>query len=110
MNQVKPTSETATQELLDHLSDLDYEFQRFAGVAFPEEFDYLEHLADDASSFMTEAVTAYRELFLADTYDETQELYANETYSRAYQCIQMILTVMHGEQPDDPDFTIEYDS
>jgi hypothetical protein len=110
MNEVNPASETATEDLLVYLDELELEFQRFAAVSFPEEFDYLEHLADDASTFMTDAVNAYHELFASELYDDAQATYAAETYSRAYKCIQMIITIMHGEEPNDPDFTIEYRS
>ena len=35
--------------------------------------------------------------------------YAKENYSRAYKRVQIIISFLHGEEPQDPDLTIEYD-
>lgn len=106
INNVDATSEYATTELLGYLNDLDKEFQEFAEVDFPEEFDYLESLADEASTYMTTAVSSYHEVYGGDTYDEYTAEYAKENYSRAYKRIQIIISFLHGEEPDDVDLTM----
>ena len=98
-------SDTATAEVLANLDRLDIRFQEFAALDFPEEFDYLENLADEASEYMTEAVSSYHDCFTNDSYDETaaaaQYEYARQNYSRAYKRIQIIITFLHGEEPED---------
>lgn len=111
MNNVDPESENAVNEVLSCLDKLDKRFQEFATLDFPEEFDYLENLADEASEYMTEAVSSYRDASTNDSYDEAQAsaqyAYAKENYSRAYKRIQIIITLLHGEDPENVDLIIE---
>lgn len=109
INSIDAESENATQELLSYLDDLDLLFQSFAELDFPEEFDYLEDLASESSECMTEAVKSYHEAFSNGSYNEYTAEYAKEYYSRAYKRVQIIITFLHGEEPDDADLTIEYD-
>ena len=109
INSIDAESENATQELLSYLDDLDLLFQSFAELDFPEEFDYLEDLAGESSECMTEAVKSYHEAFSNGSYNEYTAEYAKEYYSRAYKRVQIIITFLHGEEPDDADLTIEYD-
>lgn len=103
-------SDTAVQEVLRYLDDLDEEFKQFAELDFPEEFDYLESLADEASEYMTEAVSSFHEVYSNDSYTEAMVAaeyeYARENYSRAYKRIQIIITFLHGEEPEDVDLNI----
>lgn len=109
INSIDAASDTAAQELLGYLEQLDVEFQQLAAIDFPEEFDYLEELADDSSQYMTTAVSSYHEAYSNDSYNEYTAEYAHENYSRAYKRVQIIITFLHGEKPDDADLTIEYD-
>lgn len=108
INNIDATSEYATQELLGYLDDLDLEFQTLAAIDFPEDFDYLEDLADEASEYMTEAVASYHEAYSNNSYNEATAEYAHENYSRAYKRVQVIITFLHGEEPKDADLTIAY--
>lgn len=111
MNNVAPESENAINEVLSCLDKLDKRFQEFAALDFPAEFDHLENLADEASQYMTEAVSSYRDASTNDAYDEAQAssqyAYAKENYSRAYKRIQIIITLLHGENPKNVDLIIE---
>lgn len=109
INGIDPESDNATTELLSYLDELDTAFQSFATLDFPEKFDYLENLADESSQYMTEAVKSYHEAFSDDSYNEYTAAYAKENYSRAYKRVQIIITFLHGEEPDDADLTIEYE-
>ncbi len=108
INNVDTTGENASagiNEVLANLDRLDERFQEFAELDFPEEFDYLENLADEASEYMTEAVASYRDASTNDAYNEetaaAQYEYALQNYSRAYKRIQIIITFLHGEEPED---------
>lgn len=100
INNIDARTEGATTELLGYLDELDTEFRDFAKLDFPEEFDYLESLADESSSYMTEAVQNYKKAY-SDGYDGTTAEYAKENYSKAYKRIQIIITFLHGEKPED---------
>ncbi len=102
INSINAEEENAITLLLGYLDELDAEFQEFAELDFPEEFDYLESVADEAASYMTEAVESYKNVY-SDGYNETLAEYAKENYSRAYKRIQIIITFLHGEEPEDVD-------
>ena len=105
INNIDAQSEGAAKELLGYLDELDMDFQRFAEIDFPEEFDYLESIADESSSYMTEAVKNYHEAYGGDTYNESAAQYAKENYSRAYKRVQIIITFLHGEEPENVDLS-----
>ena len=109
INNINAEEEDASEELLTYLDDLDIVFQSFARLDFPEEFDYLENLAEESSEYMTEAVKNYHSAYGGDKYDEATAQYAKQNYSRAYKRVQIIISFLHGEEPQDPDLTIEYD-
>lgn len=108
INSIDAQSENAPSELLSCLDDLDIVFQSFARLDFPDEFDYLEDLAQESSKYMTEAVKSYHEAYSNGSYNEYTAEYARQNYSRAYKRIQIIISFLHGEEPIDEDLTIEY--
>lgn len=107
INNIDATSEDAVEELLGYLDDLDAEFKDFAALDFPEEFDYLESVADEASEYMSEAAESYRSAYAGDGYSEATADYAKENLSRAYKRVQIIITFLHGEQPEDVQITTD---
>ena len=109
MNKVDASTNNAKNELLAYLDQLDTQFIQFSELDFPKEFDYLEHLADEASQYMTEAVIYYHKAFEAKNgYDESFVEYAFENYSRALKRVQIIITFLHGEKPENVNLEIEY--
>lgn len=105
INNIDPESEDAVDELLAQLDILDKEFKSFADLDFPEEFDYLEDIADESSEYMTTAVENYHIAYSNGSYNEYTAEYARENYSRAYKRIQIIVTFLHGETPDGVDLS-----
>lgn len=103
MNNIDAEADGAVGEFLGYLDDLDLIFQSFARLDFPEEFDYLEATADEASQYMTTAVESYHEAYSNGSYNEYTANYAYENYSRAYKRIQIIISFLHGETPDNVD-------
>jgi len=100
--------ESAKRELLSCLDDLKDEFSVFASLDFPEEFDYLEAMSDEASEYMTEAVNYYHTIYEhQEKYNESMEEYANENYARAYKRIKVIVSLFRGETPDEEGLTIK---
>jgi hypothetical protein len=104
---VDAESDEAVSEVLGYIDDLDAEFQDFAELDFPEQFDYLESIADEASEYMSVAAVSYRDAYTNESYDEemfkAEYEYARENESRAYKRIQIIITFLHGEEPEDAD-------
>lgn len=96
----------ATSDLLTYLDAMEVEFMKFSNIDFPEEFDYLEDMADEAGTYMTEAVASYHKAY-EDTYSQSMEEYARENYSRACKRVQIILALLQGEDIQDPELTIQ---
>lgn len=101
MNNIDAESDDAVSELLRHLDDLELVFQAFAKLDFPEEFDYLEETAREASQYMTTAVESYHEAYSNGSYNEYTAEYAYGNYARACKRIQVIISFLHGESPKD---------
>lgn len=97
INNIDVENDNATSLALGYLDKLDIEFQNFAEMDFPEEYDYLESLADEAGNYMTEAVKSYHNLYEAEGYDEDTATYARENSARAFKRVQVILDVLQGE-------------
>lgn len=85
----------ATDTLMYYLDMLDDEFKKLSNIDFPEEYDGLETLADEASEYMTEAVRSYHIVY-EEEYSESMEEYANNNYSRAYKRVQYMVNTLNG--------------
>lgn len=105
IDNVDAESDDAVYEVLEYLDQLDTEFQNFAELDFPEEFDYLEAIADEASEYMTIAAESFRDAYTNESYDEemfkAEYEYAKQNKARAYKRIQIIITFLQGEDPED---------
>ena len=110
INQIDATNENAPTQLLEYLDEVDMRFKTFAELDFPSDFDYLEHLADEASEYMTEAVSSYHKAFSNGSYNEYTAQYAQENYSRAIKRIKIILIFLRGETPSGDDIIISYEN
>ena len=108
MNNIDASKTNAPDELLDCLDELDLVFQSFGRLDFPEEFDYLESIADEAVEYMKEAVKSYHEAYSNQSYNQYTAEYASQNYSRAYKRIKIIIEFLQGETPDDDELSIEY--
>lgn len=106
MNSIDASGEDAIATLLSNLDDLDVAFKELADYPVPDEFSYIETLADEASENMTEAVKLYHEAFSNNSYNEYTAGYAAEYYARAYKRVKYIITMLHGEMPDDENVVI----
>lgn len=103
INRIDAQSDTASEELLGYIDQLNQQFQILAGFDFPEEFDYLEELSDQAGEYMAEAASSYHEAYADGSFDQYMSDYAYANYKRAYKRVQIILIYLHGEEPQDED-------
>lgn len=106
INNIDADSEGAITELLGYLDQLDTEFKDFAALDFPAEYDYLESLSGEAGTYMSKAVESFKEAY-ANGYNEAMGEYARENYSRAYKRIQIIITFLHGDDPENVNLSTE---
>lgn len=109
MNAIDPNSEEAISELLECLEEMDAEFTALAEMEVPKEFAAVESLADEAGSYMTEAVSLYQTVFTTTPYDEYSAMLAEENYKRAMKRKQYISEILQGRIPEGDDITTFYE-
>lgn len=109
INSIDTQSETRIEDLMNYLDQLDSAFKKLADMTVPEEFNYIEELADDASEYMTEAVSLYHEAYSNNSFNEYTAAYAREYYERACKRLNYIITFLHGDIPEGDDITILQD-
>lgn len=107
INNIDASSDTAREQLLDCLDRLDEAFKVLAEMEIPDDFSYIEDLADEASSYMTTAVESYHEAYSNNSFNEYTADYAKQNYERAYKRITVIIKLLHGEDIADNDVTVE---
>lgn len=103
---IDPSSETAVDELLSAMDSLAETFSLLAEISVPEEFASIEEIADEASSYMTEAAALYREAYADGGYSENTAATAQENYDRAVMRMNIISEVLQGETPTDASVTV----
>lgn len=101
INSIDPESETAVDELLALLDSMEHTFSQMASLEVPEDFPGVEQLADEASKYMTEAVSCYHQAFEGETYNAAMADAAKENYDRANLRVQYILSILHGDIPEE---------
>lgn len=105
MEQIDTTSDTAVDEVLACLDEMEAQFLVLAEMEVPKEFASVESLADEASEYMSEAVSLYHEIFSAQSTLEDDVLLsaAQENYDRAMKRISYISSLLQGELPQGDD-------
>lgn len=101
INAIDPQSETAVSELLTVLDSMDNSFAQMASLEVPEGFPGVDQLADEASEYMSEAVSYYHQAFEGEEYDATLADVAKQNYDRANLRIQYIVSILHGDIPEE---------
>lgn len=107
INAIDPASESAAEELLAGLDTLNEKFTYLAEMEVPKQFSSIESLADEAGSYMSDAVTMYHEVFEAEKFDSVTLETANESYERAIKRVQYIGDILMGKVPDGADVSVE---
>ncbi len=111
INSVDTSSESYATEITGLLDTLNSSFTEFSNTEFPAEYEYLKHLSVEASDYMSQAVTIYKQVYTDDSlsetdmkarYDEASTLYAN-----AFKRIKVIMTFLNGEISEDANVSTE---
>lgn len=112
INNIDASSETARNELLGYLDQLEQAFKVLAEMSIPEDFSYIENLADEASTYMSTAVQYYHDAYSNNSYNEYTAEYARANYERACKRLTVIIKLLHGEDISDTNviFSDETDS
>ena len=100
INAIDPYSETATSDLLTLLDSMNTTFEQMASLEVPEGFPGVEQLADEASMYMSDAVSCYHQAYDGE-YDSVMEDVAYQYYQQANLRFQYIVSILHGDIPEE---------
>ena len=100
MNSITEDSENAVSTLLVSLEQMSEQFQELADLDVPAEFISVEDLADDAASYMYEAVRLYGEAYEEDYVSDSLIQAASDNYESAMKRINYIAVLLQGEIPE----------
>ena len=96
-----PESDEAVAELLSLLDSMDASFQQMASLEVPDHFPGVDELADDASMYMSEAVSYYHMAYEGGGFDASLEDAARQNYIFANKRLQYIVSILHGDIPEE---------
>lgn len=107
---INPDDQNAMNNLLSSFDDLEKKFSDMAALEVPTEnvpetFSLIKELAVGASDYMTEANGYMHDSFSESSYNEHTLSAAMECYKRANKRVQFIISLLHGEYPQDESIT-----
>lgn len=107
MAAIDPESDSAVFELLSCLDSMNSEFEFLASIEVPAKFSSIDSLADEASTYMSEANSLYHKYYdEGSEFDESTKEAAQQNYERAMKRITYISELLQGKIPDDAEVSI----
>ena len=100
IDSIDEESENAVSTLLINLEQMNEQFQQLAELTVPAEFISVEDLAEDAASYMHEAVRLYGEAYEEDYVSDALIKAAAENFESAMKRINYIAVLLQGEIPE----------
>ena len=109
INAIDPDSETAKEELLDYLDQMNESYREMANTEIPDEFSGISDIASEAADYMQKASEFYHQAY-DNGFDPDSEELASQYYERANNRVLVMLQVLHGEVPEGERITVETQS
>ncbi|MCR5278068.1 MAG: hypothetical protein K6E19_01375 [Lachnospiraceae bacterium] len=104
INEIEPENTSSLQELFTQFDILETKFEYLATIKVPQElvyYDSIESLAAEGSDYMKQANEYLHMAFEDGAYNENYIEPAMECYRRANKRIRYIVSLIHGEVPND---------
>ncbi|MCM1136389.1 MAG: hypothetical protein NC400_12545 [Clostridium sp.] len=109
INAIDPNDENAPAALLPLLDSMNTSFEQMASLEVPDGFPGVDELADEASRYMSEAVSYYHQAYDGESFDAAAAEVAYQNYECANVRLQYIVSILHGNIPEEI-FTYEDDA
>lgn len=109
INSIDPDSETAGDELLVVLDEMNETYKNMAAIEIPDEFSGISDIALEAADYMNKANEFYHQAYDGD-FDSDSEMLASQYYQRANDRVLIMLQVLHGQVPEGEGITVETES
>ena len=112
INEIDPSSQEAIDKLFEEFDKLEANYSQMAELKVPtkdvpETFAYISDLADEASTYMTQANEYLKQSFDDSSYNENTLKAALECYNRANKRANYIVSLLNGELPKDENISYE---
>ena len=101
INAIDPNDENAPAALLSLLDSMNTSFEQMAALEVPSGFPGVDELADEASRYMSEAVSCYHQAYEGESFDATAAEMAYYNYECANVRLQYIISILHGNIPEE---------
>ncbi len=102
INSVDVTSPNASEDVLTSLSDLNDAFEALAQIKVTDKnHSYITDLALEGAEYMEQAYDLFQKAYGGDTFEEDNADLAYKYLERATKRIRVIVSMLHGEVPDD---------
>lgn len=101
INSIDPNDENAPAELLPLLDSMNTSFEQMAALEVPNGFPGVDELADEASRYMSEAVSYYHQAYDGEDFDAIAAEMAYHNYECANVRLQYIVSILHGNIPEE---------
>ncbi len=106
INSIDAEAQGSVNELSKSFDKLQKSYSEMASLTAPTEnvpktFQYIDTLADQASDYMTQANDYLKDAYSDTSYNENTVEVSMECYKRANKRVQYIITLLHGEYPQD---------
>jgi len=100
LDSIDEQSENAVSTIMISLEQMNEQFQKLAEIEVPTEFISVEDLAEDAASYMHEAVRLYSEAYEEDYVSDSLIQAAADNYESAMKRVNYIAVLLQGEIPE----------
>lgn len=102
LNNLDVTAPDAADTALEKLNDLDGAFKELKAIEITDtDYAYITDLAAEGSDYMTQAYDLFTKAYQNDSVDEETADLAYQYLERASKRVRVIVTMLHGELPDD---------
>lgn len=101
INSIDPNDENAPAALLPLLDSMNTSFEQMASLEVPDGFPGVDELADEASRYMSEAVSYYHMAYEGESFDSAAAEVAYQNYECANERLQYIVSILHGNIPEE---------
>ncbi|MDE6712495.1 MAG: hypothetical protein K2K20_02025 [Lachnospiraceae bacterium] len=106
LDAINPSANSAVNDMLTQLDQMNTAFQDMAALEVPEEYSSIESMADDAAYYMSEASRLYHEAFADGGYQPDVGNSAKLQFKAAMTYLSYIGDILMGEVPEGEEVTV----
>lgn len=102
---INPDDQNSIDQLFDEFNKLEEEFKTLSEMKIPEEYKITSTLATEAYDYMVQANDYMHQSFSETSYNPYTLEASMECYNRANKRVQYIISILHGQLPQDDNIT-----